>query len=162
MPTQNEKLTKVVQGLFAEIESQQYAYDCSCAALANAVHMKVEDYEGKFGYEPFKPFTVQKRLRQVILSALDYADRHAVYIMIDRLLGKGLIRNNPTSQLSAQKHRIMPSNDTRYFLDVEKITDFIKSSTTHTTTTLDHFNRKATSSNGLSEIPSLTQPSNKP
>jgi hypothetical protein len=127
----NDKLTKVVRGLKVETILQEINYK--------------EDWkteiENKSKYLPkFQPLLTRNQLRQLILRKLDYADRHAVYIMIDRLLGHGFILNNPTSQLSAQKRKIMPTNDTRYFLDPKAINNYLEANYhTHTTTTLDQF-----------------------
>ena len=60
-------------------------------------------------------------IRLMIQSKLQIVECHAVNQWINFLLSEGYIHPNPTSQLSADKRIIKPSNDTRYFINYENI-----------------------------------------
>jgi hypothetical protein len=65
----------------------------------------------------------RQKLRLIIAGELTTSTRKTIYAYIDILLGKGLISPNPTSQLSTHLNVIMPTNDTRYFLNKSEIID---------------------------------------
>lgn len=121
--------------------------------------MQHADYDERHIEGEFKPHIDRQDLRKLIQGKLTCFDRRTIYTMIDLLLALGFIRHNPTSQLSAQKHVKMPSNDTRYFIEVVKCTEFLKTHE-HTHTTLDSFNRSSPESQTANkdEIPLSHQP----
>lgn len=67
--------------------------------------------------EKDKVFIKRFYLKQIIQDKLNIVDAHTVNGWVTRLLALGVISPNPTSQLSANKQVIKPSNDTRYFIN---------------------------------------------
>lgn len=63
----------------------------------------------------------RQSLRCLIFGELECSNRKTVYSFIDILLGKGIINPNPTSQISTYAKKIMPTNDTKYFMNKEEI-----------------------------------------
>lgn len=71
-------------------------------------------------------------LKKLISHALNITDGHTVNGWITLLLGKVIIRPNPTSELSAKKRKLKPTNDTRYFINECRVNEYAFPETTHT------------------------------
>lgn len=74
----------------------------------------------------------RQELTECIQAALGFVDRRTVYSMIHYLIGYCLIRHNSTSQIiytgmNKCTPKIMPTNDTKYILNVEMIKLTMKS-----------------------------------
>jgi hypothetical protein len=99
-----DKIVKVVRALRFEISALDNSYDESKTPIAERVY-KIN----------------RQKLRCIIAGELMTSTRKTIYAYFDVLLGSGLISPNPTSQMSCIQNKIMPTNDTRYFLNKEEI-----------------------------------------
>lgn len=91
-----------------------------------------KDYYGKIFW-----FVLRRELKFAIIRALNLTDTHTINEWVNKLLAYGFISPNPHTELSAKQHKIKPSNDTRYIVNIQNIQQKLK---THTHTTLDSFN----------------------
>jgi hypothetical protein len=89
---------------------------------------KKEDVKGSF-LETVPIFIFRDKLRETIIRELDLLDHVTVLAWCNHLLSHGFIEQNPTSNITPHGHRL-PSNDTRYFLNIERINQFLKSHAT--------------------------------
>jgi hypothetical protein len=71
-----------------------------------------------------KPKINRQKLRLLIKKALGVTNRLTVYDWIDNILTRNYIDFNHTSQLSRKEKLIMPTNDTRYFINICDLVDF--------------------------------------
>lgn len=65
-------------------------------------------------------------LRLAIMRATDLLDHVTIRAWFNHLLAKGYIIQNPDSHISIRKGLILPSNDTRYFINIEGIETSLK------------------------------------
>jgi hypothetical protein len=68
----------------------------------------------------------RQRLRETIAGELGLIDRQQISTWINALLGSHLLAHNCTSQLSNQKHLIMPNDNTKYRLNGIAINDTVQ------------------------------------
>lgn len=104
-----DKLAKIIRALRLELTIRDNAYN----------EDKVPENERIYKIN-------RQGLRWLIIGELNTSTRHTIYAFMELLLAKGLISPNPTSQLSANLKKIMPTNDTRYFLNKTEIIDAFK------------------------------------
>lgn len=71
---------------------------------------------------PVKQIYVKRvTLRRAIHGLLMITDHHTVNGWVNLLLTKGIISPNPHTELSAKQKKVKPTNDTRYFVNIEAI-----------------------------------------
>ena len=81
-------------------------------------------YETIFIKEP--PYKInRKQLKEDIQNALDWCTKPTEFSMIAYLLSKGFISNNSSTQLSAIKKIIKPSENTMYIINIETINSYL-------------------------------------
>ena len=104
-----DKLDKIIRALRLELTIRDNAYN----------EDKVPESERIYRIN-------RQGLRWLIIGELNTSTRHTIYAFLELLLAKELISPNPTSQLSANLKKIMPTNDTRYFLNKAEIIEAFK------------------------------------
>lgn len=81
---------------------------------------------------PFKNeriFIYRDSLQEIIMKELNLLDHVTILAWCKYLLAHGFIEQNPTSNITPNGHRL-PTNDTRYFICIEEIDEFLKNSAT--------------------------------
>lgn len=73
---------------------------------------------------PFDPNTKhaidRQTLKELIAGTLNEVNRHTLSAWINYLVALGILEHNPQSQISPHGHK-MPTDDTRYFINADKL-----------------------------------------
>jgi len=64
----------------------------------------------------------RRNLRIIICRSLKITDAHIINGWINLLIGENFITPNSTSELSRIKKVLIPNNDSRYIINIQKIT----------------------------------------
>jgi hypothetical protein len=111
--TSKEKTGKTVQEIKLSKVLEQLKLDI---VLADSVFDKTDIPKDKRVYK-----IDRQELTDYIIKALKCMSRNTVYGMINYLIANGYIERNSTTQLSSKKRLKMPTNNTKYKLNEEKI-----------------------------------------
>jgi len=108
---------------------------------------------------------IRLKLRRLISGHAELVSRNAVTTWLNLLLGKGYIKPNPTSEIMSVKRNpyvkgglypstkmYMPNNETRYFINIEKIKDFLKQNAQELSTHTLPTNKATTKQTSLSRF----------
>ena len=102
------KLLKIIDNLHGNIDLQRTLFLEENEERIK-VHLKPKEEPDYYRIQRFK-------LKQHIMALLDITDSHTVNSWVMKILARGAIFPNPTTQLSTHKRQIRPTNDTFYFI----------------------------------------------
>ena len=71
--------------------------------------------------EDWKPRLNRQQIREMISKVLKISGRNTISGWITVLLAHDIIQPNPHSVLSAKRHKIMPTNDSLYYINDDKL-----------------------------------------
>jgi len=78
------------------------------------------------------------KLRELIGGTLNLTDKHTILGWIDWTTSNRFLIQNPTSNRTVNNY-IKPSNETKYFYNIEKIDEFLENQPPHTQSLIDKF-----------------------
>jgi len=115
----NKKIELILTKLSEEYKWRKFQHELR-RKEREEIGFETKSFEGKI---------TRYSLRGIIIGAINVMDRHIISAWIRKLENLYYITQNPTSHLTKNKKKIMPTNDTLYYIEMEEIENRL---TTHT------------------------------